>query len=111
MQPESDLCGPRGGACIPNPSVLRVFDMDGNPMAAASVTLYESLYGWAPPCPTHGRCARAELLATQTATAVSALDGTVTFTPASLPGTPTNLVGLAVTGKSGSLSVSIEQHP
>ena len=31
---------------------LRVLDMDGNPMAGATVTLYQALYAWAPPCPT-----------------------------------------------------------
>jgi hypothetical protein len=60
--------------------------------------LYQALYAWAPPCAPHGVCAQAPLLATQSATATSALDGTVTFTPASLPGVATNLLGLAATG-------------
>jgi hypothetical protein len=91
--------------------ILRVLDMDGNPMAGASVTLYQALYAWAPPCPAHGRCAQAELLATQAASAISALDGSVTFSPASLAGVATNMTGLAVTGNSGSVSIAIEQHP
>jgi hypothetical protein len=62
--------------------VLRLLDMDGNPMAGGSVAFYQALYAWAPPCAPHGRCAQAELLATQSSTATSALDGTVTFTPA-----------------------------
>ncbi len=90
---------------------LRVLDMDGNPMAGATVTLYQALYAWAPPCSTHGRCAQAELLATQAATATSALDGTVNFSPASLPGIATNMLGLAVTGNTGSVSIAIEQDP
>ena len=90
---------------------LRVLDMDGNPMAGGTVTLYQALYAWAPPCPAHGRCAQAALLATQAATASSALDGTVTFSPASLPGVATNLVGLAVTGNAGSVNIAVEQHP
>lgn len=90
---------------------LRVLDMDGNPMAAGVVSLYQALYAWAPPCPPHGRCAQAPLLATQTASAASTLDGTVVFTPESLPGTPTDLVGLAVTGNASSLGVFVEQHP
>jgi hypothetical protein len=93
------------------PVTLRVLDMDGNPMAAGVVSLYQSLYAWAPPCPPRGRCAHAELLASKTATAVSALDGTVTFTPASLPGVATDLVGVAITGNSSSLSIFIEQYP
>ena len=90
---------------------LRVLDMDGNPMAGGMVTFYQALYAWAPPCPAHGRCAQAELLATQAATATSALDGTVTFNPASLPGVATNMLGLAVTGNTGSVNVVVEQHP
>jgi len=91
--------------------VLRVLDMDGNPLAGAPVTLYQALYAWAPPCPAHGRCAQSELLATQAATAISALDGTVAFAPASLASVATNMTGLAVTGTSGSVSIAIEQHP
>jgi hypothetical protein len=93
------------------PITLRVLDTNGNAMAAGSVTLYQSLYAWAPPCPPHGRCAQAQLLGTQTATAVSALDGTVTFIPATLPGVATMLVGVATTGNSGMQAISIEQHP
>ena len=48
--------------------VMRVRDMDGNPMAGGMVTLYQALYAWAPPCPPHGRCAQQELLGYQTAT-------------------------------------------
>jgi len=95
----------------PGQITLRVFDLDGNPMAGGMVTLYQALYAWAPPCPAHGRCSQAELLATQAATATSTLDGTVTFAPASLPGVATNMLGLAVTGNSASVSVAVEQHP
>ena len=98
-------------AGTPAQITLRLHDMDGNPMAAGTVTLYQALYAWAPPCPAHGVCPPAVLLATQTATAASALDGTVTFAPATLPGVPTNLVALAASGNSSTLSIAIEQHP
>jgi hypothetical protein len=91
--------------------ILRVLDMDGNPMAGGTVTLYQSLYAWAPACPVHGRCASPELLATQAATSTSALDGTVTFSPASLAGVATNLIALAVTGNTASVSITVEKHP
>jgi hypothetical protein len=96
-----------------NPGVIamRVLDMDGNPMAGATVTLYQSLYAWAPPCPAHGRCVQPQFLGSQTAIATSGLDGTVNFTPASLPGVPTNLVGVAATGNTSTLTVAVEQHP
>jgi len=91
--------------------VLRLLDMDGNPMAAGTVALYESLYAWAPPCGPHSVCAPAALLATQTATATSALDGTVSFAPATLPGVATNLVGLAASGNTATVNIGIVQHP
>jgi len=99
---------PAGGA--PSPIVLRVLDMDGNPMAAGTVTLSEALYAWAPPCPPFGRCARPELLSKKTVTAISALDGTVSFTPLSIAGASTRLLGVATTGYSSAVPVSIEQQ-
>jgi hypothetical protein len=95
----------------PSQIVLRLLDMDGNPMAGGSVALYQALYAWAPPCAAHGVCAQAPLLATQTATATSAIDGTVTFTPASMPGVPTNLLGLAASGNTATVRIAVEQHP
>lgn len=90
---------------------LRVRDSNGNPLAAASVTFYQALYAWSPPCHSHGRCAQPQLLATQTSTATSTLDGTVSFVPISFPGIPTSLVGIAVTGNSSAMTIRIEQHP
>lgn len=98
-------------SATPGQIVLRVRDMDGNAMAGATVTLYQAVYAWAPPCPPHGRCAQAEMLSAQTAAATSAVDGTVTFTPATLPGVATNVLGVATTGNAGTASVAIEQHP
>ena len=95
----------------PSAIVLRLRDMNGNPILGGTVTLYQALYAWAPPCPTHGRCDSSELLASQDSTATSAIDGTVIFVPASLPGVPTHLVGLAATGDASAVSVSIEEHP
>ena len=51
------------------------------------------------------------MLSAQTAAATSAVDGTVTFTPATLPGVATNVLGVATTGNAGTASVAIEQHP
>jgi hypothetical protein len=90
---------------------LRLLDMNGNPMAGGMVSLYQALYAWSPPCAAHQTCTPGNLLATQTATATSALDGTVTFTPATLPGVATNLLALAGSGNSATLDIAIEQHP
>jgi hypothetical protein len=98
-------------SATPQQITLRLRDMNGNPMAGGTVTLYQALYAWAPPCPPHGRCAAAQLLASQTSTAISGLDGSVTFVPASLPGIATNVVGLAASGNTSTLTLAIEQHP
>ena len=90
---------------------MRLLDMNGNPMAGGTVTLYQTLYTWSPACGHHSRCAQSQLLATQTSTAISALDGTISFTPATLPGVATNLAGVATTGNSGTLRIAVEQHP
>jgi hypothetical protein len=95
----------------PAPVTLRVLDMSGNPMAGGTVTVSQALYAWAPACPPHGRCTQAPVLATQTSTLTSALDGSVTFAPLTLPGVPSNLQGLAATGNTASLTFTIEQHP
>lgn len=91
--------------------VLRLLDMDGNPLAGGMVTLYQALYAWAPPCPPHGRCATSQLISSQASTAISTWDGTVTFLPATLPGVATNLLGQAVSGNTAIVNVAIETHP
>ncbi|MGP8253001.1 MAG: IPT/TIG domain-containing protein [Terracidiphilus sp.] len=95
----------------PSQIVLRVLDMDGNPMANGTVSFYQALYAWTPPCEPHTVCAQGVLLATQTATATSAIDGSVSFTPASMPGVATDLVGIAATGNTSTVGVAIEQGP
>jgi hypothetical protein len=95
----------------PSPVSIRVLDMDGNPMAGATVSVSQALYAWTPPCPQHGRCNQPQLLSTQSATLTSALDGSVVILPLSLTGVATNLIGLAATGNAASLTFAIEQHP
>jgi len=98
-------------AGTPAQITLRLLDMDGTPMSSGTVSLYESLYAWAPPCGPHSVCPPSILLATQTSTATSALDGTVTFTPAALPGVSTSLLALAASGNTSVISIAIEQYP
>jgi hypothetical protein len=98
-------------AGTPDQITLRLFDMDGNPMAGGSVALYQALYAWAPSCAPHAICPPSNLLASQEATATSAIDGNVAFTPASLPGVATSLLGLAASGNTSTVKLSIEQHP
>lgn len=111
VQPVAGTRQTLAASATPRVITLRVLDMNGNPMAGATVTLYQSLYAWAPPCPARGRCVQSEFLGAQTAIATSALDGTVNFTPASMPGVATTMVGLAATGGTSTIAVEIEQHP
>ncbi|HEY1804827.1 MAG TPA: IPT/TIG domain-containing protein [Terracidiphilus sp.] len=95
----------------PSQIALRLLDMDGSPMAGGTVALYQALYASSPPCSPHTECEQGALLATQAATATSALDGSVTFNPVSLPGVATNLVGIAASGSTATVGVRIQQHP
>lgn len=111
LQPVAGIVQSVATTATPAMITLRVLDMNGNPMAGGVVTLYQTLYAWAPPCPAHGRCPQPQLLGAQTSIATSALDGTVSFAPASLPGIATSLVGVAATGNTSTLPIGIEQHP
>ncbi len=95
----------------PGQVVLRVLDMDGNPMANGTVLFYQALYAWRPPCEVHTVCAQGVLLASQSATATTAIDGSVNFAPASIPGVATELVGIAATGNTSTVGVAIKQGP
>ena len=95
----------------PSQIALRLLDTDGNPMAGGTVSLYQALYAWSPPCAPHTICTQGALLATQAATATSAIDGSVTFLPVLLPGVAANLRGLAASGNTATVAISIEQHP
>ncbi len=98
-------------SATPSQIALRLYDMDGNPMAGGTVSLYQALYAWTPPCSPHVICKPGALLATQASKATSAIDGSVVFAPASLPGFATNLVGLAASGNTSTVNISIERHP
>jgi len=111
LQPVSGTIQTLDIQSTPRQITLRLLDMDGNPMAGGSVSLYQALYAWSPPCAFHGVCPPSPLLATQTATAASALDGTVVFTPASIPGVATTLQALAASGNTSTVEIAIEQHP
>jgi len=111
LQPVSGATQSISVQSTPSQITLRLLDMDGNPMAGGSVSLYQALYAWSPPCATHAVCASAPLLATQAASATSAIDGTVSFVPVSLPGVATNLQSLAASGNTATVSIAIEQHP
>ena len=95
----------------PAPIALRLLDNLGNPMAGGTVALHQSLNAFTTPCSPHTICTSGVLLGTQTATATSDINGTVTFSPLTLPGVPTTLTGLAATGNDSSVAITIQQHP
>jgi hypothetical protein len=95
----------------PNQIALRLLDMDGNPMAGGTVALYQALYAWTPPCsPKRGLSARG-------VAGDASLHGHFRcrrlghLRARSLPGVATNLMGLAASGNTSTVNVSIEQHP
>jgi IPT/TIG domain len=96
---------------VPAVVMLRVEDAVGHAMAGGVVEFYETLRAWQPPCPLHGRCPAAPVVATQMVQAVSGSDGVVSLTPLSLPGTATLLDVVAVTGGNTTVNFQVEQHP
>jgi hypothetical protein len=111
LEPVSGTTQTLAASGTPSQIALRLLDMDGNPMAGGTVALYQALYAWSPPCSPKTVCTQGSLLATQTSTATSAVDGAVIFLPASLPGVATNLLGLSASGNTATVNISIEQHP
>ncbi len=110
LQPISGTNQSLSTFAAPAPIALRLFDMDGNPMAGGAVALYQALYAWAPTCAPHTVCAPGALLAAQTATATSAVDGSVTFSPVTIPGAATILQALAASGNTATVNIAIEKH-
>jgi hypothetical protein len=110
LQPVSGTAQILDTAATPAQIVLRLLDMNGNAMAGGSVQLFQSLYAWTPPCVPHVPCKSGTLLAAQSATATSGIDGIVTFAPTTLPGVATKLQAIAISGNSSTVHVVIEQH-
>ena len=69
--------------------VVLVQDGAGHPVAAAPVSIYQTVTALDATCPVTGRCPAAPILASQASVAVSGLDGTVTIEPLTVPGTTT----------------------
>ena len=111
LQAVSGTTQSMAASSTPSTMVFRLLDMDGNPMAGGTVTLYQALYAWTAPCSAHSVCPNGALLSTQSSAATSALDGTVSFAPASLPGVATTLYALAASGYTATVSAMVERHP
>ena len=111
LQPVSGTAQHISGAEALSSITMRLLDMNGNGMAGGTVSLYQAIYAWAPPCNPHVVCPPGVLLSTQSAIATSTIDGLVTFTPLSMPSVATHLQAIAVTGITAVLPIEIERHP
>ncbi len=111
LEPVSGVTQSLAASGTPSQIVLRLLDMNGNPMAGGTVGLYQAVYAWSPPCAPHTACMQGTLLATQIATAISAVDGVVVFIPTSVPGVATRMLGLGVSGSTATVPIAIDQHP
>jgi hypothetical protein len=111
LQPVSGTAQHISRTAVPTSIIMRLLDLNGNAMAGGTVSLYQALYAWAPPCNPHVVCQPGVLLSTQSATATSSIEGLVTFTPTTMPGIATDLEGIAVTGNTAVLPIEIERHP
>jgi hypothetical protein len=92
------------------PVVLHVTDAFGDPLAGATVTFAETLFGWTEPCPPQGNCAAAPILAQQMLDTVSGVDGSVALTPIAADGLSARLLVTAVTGNAR-LDFELDAHP
>jgi hypothetical protein len=93
------------------PVILQVVDASGNPMAGATVSFYETLRQWEPPCSPPGACPTAPVLESQTVPVVSDSNGMVALAPLTDATIPTQLDAQAVTGSSSTVAISVERHP
>jgi hypothetical protein len=93
------------------PLVVMVTDTGGNPVAGASVAIYQAASAAEMTCPARGRCPVMPLLATSTAAAISDANGLVSVIPMQLPaiGEVTNVAVAA--GSQAFVPLSLTQQP
>ncbi|MEK6399064.1 MAG: hypothetical protein V4734_13330, partial [Terriglobus sp.] len=90
--------------------VLRVVDTGGHPVAGASVSVYQVVTGWQPPCTT-GRCATAPMYGKATSTAMSDDDGLITVIPLQYASTAEVTKITASVGTQGAITVTLTKAP
>lgn len=93
-----------------NNVTLRVLDTSGNPVAGATVGVYQAVSGWQPACNT-GRCATAPVYGTATSSAISDDDGTVTISPLQYANTAAVTKITASVGTQGAITVTLVKTP
>ena len=93
------------------PVVMMVTDASGDPVAGAPVSVHQTMDAATMPCPVHGPCPMAPVLASSVASAVSDASGLVNVVPMQLAGVA-EVTNIAVaTGTQGFASLSIQQGP
>jgi hypothetical protein len=93
------------------PVVLMVTDGSGHPVAGAPVAVHQTVDAAGMPCPSHGACPIAPVLASASATAVSDVNGLVSVAPMQLAGVAEATNVAVATGTQGFVSLSLEQTP
>jgi hypothetical protein len=111
LKPVSGTAQTLAATATPSAMVFRLYDTDGNPMAAGTVALYEALYAWTDPCPAHTVCPAGALFSNSSSAALSDLNGLVSFTPITQTGTASRLTAIAVSGDTATVTAIVEQHP
>lgn len=93
------------------PVVIEVTDAQGDPIAGAQVTIYQTVNAAEMPCPAHGACPISPQLSASTSSAVSDSGGLVSVAPMQLAGTAevTNIAVAA--GTQGFVALSLQQGP
>ena len=99
-----------GGAALA-PVVVMVVDAAGHPVAAAPVSVYQTVTSFDAVCPDRGRCPAAAVLATQATVGVSGIDGTVTVAPLIVSGKATQTEIAFSVGTQGFASVVETAQP
>lgn len=90
--------------------VLRVLDTSGNPVAGATVAVYQAVSGWQPACTT-GRCATAPVYGTAASSTMSDDDGMVTVSPLQYANTAAVTKITASVGTQGAITVTLVKTP
>ncbi|WP_047492653.1 IPT/TIG domain-containing protein [Terriglobus sp. TAA 43] len=89
---------------------LRVLDTSGNPVAGATVAVYQAVSGWQPAC-TSGRCPTAPVYGTTTSNVISDDDGMVTVSPLQYANTAAVTKITASVGTQGAVTVTLLKMP
>ncbi len=98
-----------GSALIP--VTANVTDSSGHPVAAASVTIYQTMTAFAVLCPPQGRCPAQPVLATKVTVATSDVSGMVAVPPLTVAGAATQTEMSFSVGTAGFATAVVTSQP